>query len=307
VYGITLAVTACLRSGTRADVAWLVATEGLPIGDWSDAMMLTPGGGRIGSLAGGAIGGKLTDLAGRWNAGRLVDIEVSEIDALIAGLPTAGSARCLLVPADQLPADLWELTATRQPVCLAFRMEGDQVVETSLYTTGTIGDAGLAANQLFATGSSGSTIIDDQVITVLRPVPQLVVVGDTPVADALTELAALVGWRTRVLTDAASATGVIATLSQLDKVVVTAHDLDLAGTALMAALDSDAGYIGALGARRMQENRADWLAYRGVTDLTRVHGPAGINIGAETAAEIAVSILAEAIAAGVGDPAGAVE
>jgi xanthine dehydrogenase accessory factor len=75
----------------------------------------------------------------------------------------------------------------------------------------------------------------------------------------------------------------------------------------MAALDSDAGYIGALGARRMQENRADWLAYRGVTDLTRVHGPAGINIGAETAAEIAVSILAEAIAAGVGDPAGAVE
>jgi xanthine dehydrogenase accessory factor len=141
----------------------------------------------------------------------------------------------------------------------------------------------------------------------LRPVPQLVVVGDTPVADALTELAALVGWRTRVLTDAASATGVIATLSQLDKVVVTAHDLDLAGAALMAALESDAGYIGALGARRMQENRADWLAYRGVTDLTRVHGPAGINIGAETAAEIAVSILAEAIAAGVGDRAGAVE
>jgi xanthine dehydrogenase accessory factor len=307
VYGITLAVTACLRSGTRADVAWLVATEGLPISDWTDAMMLTPGGGRIGSLAGGAIDGKLTELAGRWNAGRLVDIEVSEIDALIAGLPAAGSARCLLVPADQLPVDLWQLTATRQPVCLVFRMEGDQVVETSFYTAETIGDAGQAGNQLFAAGSSGSTIIDDQVITVLRPVPQLVVVGDTPVADALTELAALVGWRTRVLVDASSATGVIATLSQLDKVVVTAHDVDLAGAALMAALDSDVGYIGALGARRMQENRADWLAYRGVTDLTRVHGPAGINIGAETAAEIAVSILAEAIAAGVGDRAGAVE
>jgi xanthine dehydrogenase accessory factor len=138
-------------------------------------------------------------------------------------------------------------------------------------------------------------------------VPQLVVVGDTPVADALTELAALVGWRTRILTDAGSATGVIATLSKLDKVVVTAHDLDLAGAALMAALDSEAGYIGALGARRMQENRADWLAYRGVTDLTRVHGPAGIDIGAETAAEIAVSILAEAIAEGVADRAGAVE
>ena len=64
----------------------------------------------------------------------------------------------------------------------------------------------------------------------------------------------------------------------------------------MAALDSPVGYIGSLGARRMQENRADWLAYRGVTDLTRVHGPAGIDIGADTPAEIAVSILAEAIA-----------
>jgi len=84
-------------------------------------------------------------------------------------------------------------------------------------------------------------------------------------------------------------------------VVVTAHELDLAGAALMAALESEAGYIGALGAHRMQENRADWLAYRGVTDLSRIHGPAGIDIGAETPSEIAVSILAEAIGAGVSD------
>ena len=71
----------------------------------------------------------------------------------------------------------------------------------------------------------------------------------------------------------------------------------------MAALESDVGYIGALGARRMQENRADWLAYRGVTDLTRIHGPAGLDIGADTPAEIAVSILAEAIAENAGDHA----
>ena len=56
------------------------------------------------------------------------------------------------------------------------------------------------------------------------------------------------------------------------------------------------GYIGALGSRRTQQARADWLAYRGVTDLERVHGPAGLDIGANTPAEIAVSILAEALA-----------
>lgn len=296
MYGITLTVAACLRSGTRADVAWLVEAEGLPIADWSDAVVFTPGGGRIGSLAGGALDGQLTDLAGRWNAGRLVDFEVNEIDALIAGLPSAGSARCLLVPAAALPKDLWDLASTRQSVCLVCRMEGDEVVEINLYTSDTIGQAGEVAEQLFATGTSGSTMLDNKVITVFRAVPQLVVIGSSPVADALADVAALVGWRTKILTDVASATGVIATLSKLDKVVVTGHDLDLTGAALMAALDSDAGYIGSLGSLRMQENRADWLAYRGVTDLTRVHGPAGIDIGAETPAEIAVSILAEAIA-----------
>jgi xanthine dehydrogenase accessory factor len=77
---------------------------------------------------------------------------------------------------------------------------------------------------------------------------------------------------------------------------VTSHDVEFAGRALEAALASKVGYIGALGSRRTQQARADWLAYRGVTDLARVHGPAGLDIGANTPPEIAVSILAEALA-----------
>ena len=55
------------------------------------------------------------------------------------------------------------------------------------------------------------------------------------------------------------------------------------------------------GSRRTQQARADWLAYRGVTDLDRVHGPAGLDIGATTPPEIAVSILAEAHGGGCAD------
>lgn len=304
MYGIALTVISCLRSGTRADVAWLVETDGLAVSDWSDAVVFTPGGGRIGEIAGGALDGQLADLAGRWNRGRLVDIEVTEIDALIAGLPTPGSARCLMVPADTLPPEVWALADARKPICLVTVIDGDEVAATEVWTEETVAGASEVVAGRFAAGGSGSTLVENTVVSMFRPVPQLIIVGDTPISEALGELGSRVGWKTRLVTDVASATGVIATLSRLDKVVVTGHDLELAGSALMAALDSPTGYIGAVGAHHMQENRAAWLAYRGVTDLDRVHGPAGLDIGSETPGEIAVSILAEAIAETTGDRTG---
>ena len=201
-----------------------------------------------------------------------------------------------MVPADVLPEGVIELALARQPFCLVSRLEKDEVVEMSLWTPESVAGAGEHVVQLLAGGVAGSTLTETGLVTVFRAVPQLVIIGGTPVGEALADLAGVVGWRPRILLDSASANGVIATLSGLDMVVVTGHDLDLTGAALKAALETDVGYIGSLGARKMQETRADWLAYRGVTDLTRVHGPAGIDIGADTPAEIAVSILAEAIA-----------
>jgi xanthine dehydrogenase accessory factor len=298
VYGIALTVAACLRAGTRADVAWLVEADGLPVDDWSAAVAFTPGGGRTGTLMGGALDGPLADLAGRRDQGRLVDVEVAEIDAMIAGIPGAGRARCLLVPAGALPAELWDLALARQPLCLVCRVEGDLVAESHLYTGADIAEAGETAAELFARRVAGSATVDDRVVSVFWPVPQLVIVGDGPVAAALDRAGALVGWHTRHITDGEAAPGVIAGLAAIDKVVVTGHDLELTGAGLLAALDSEVGYIGALGSRRLHETRRDWLAYRGVTDLARVHAPAGLDIGADTPATIAVAILAEAIAVG---------
>jgi xanthine dehydrogenase accessory factor len=299
VYGIALSVSSCLRAGTRVDVAWIVEADGFTERDGADALAITPGGGRIGSLLSGALDSQLAEVAGR-GSGRMIDAEVSDVDALVAGLPSGGAVRCLVVPADALPGDLWELLSSRSPVGLVTRLDGDEVVDTTLLTATTVDAADEDAVKLFARRASGTAVMADRVLTVLWPVPELVVVGGGPIADALGQAAGLLGWRTRTVLDRSSATGMIAGLSALDNVVVAAHDLDLAGPALAAALDSDAGYIGALGSKAMQRSRADWLAYRGITHLERIHGPAGLDIGADTPPKIAIAILAEAIAAETG-------
>jgi xanthine dehydrogenase accessory factor len=296
VYDIALSVAACRRAGTRVDVAWIVGTEQLGAVDATGAVALTPGGGRIGSLLGGALDSQLSELASRQSSvGRVHDLEVSVVDAAVAGLPAGGRARCVLTPESELPAELWQLLLDREPVCLVSRLDGDEITSTELYTTRTVDEAGEQAAEWFRAGATGVHVIGERLVTVLAPTTKLVLVGGGPMVDALVAAAELLGWQTVVAADAPTATGFIAGLSAGDCVVVAHHDIEIAGTALAAALSTDAGYIGALGSRRMQQTRADWLAYRGVTELDRVHGPAGLDIGAERPPEVAVAILAEAL------------
>lgn len=297
MYGIAIAVTACLQAGTRADVAWLVGADGLDVTDWSDAIAFTPGGGRTGSILGGALDGKLEDMAGRWSTGRLVELELSQVDALIAGLPAGGSASVVMAPAETLPHQLWESAGKRERFCVVADLSGDEVSSISAYSAETIAGADPETQEIFRSGQVGSRRGDTRITSIFTALPQMVVVGATPVGQALVDLAATLDWQVRLVTQPGEVMGHVAPLSALDKVVVTGHDIELAGSALAAALDSEAGYIASLGSREMQAQRADWLAYRGITELDRIHGPAGLDIGADTPAEIAVSIVAEAIAA----------
>ncbi len=280
MYEIALTVSACLRAGTRVDVAWAVeAAPELGVRDKGEALAITPGGGRVGAVLAGALNDQLADLSYKGGNGRIVNLRVSDLDAQLAGLSSAGDARCLLVPATDLPAELWERLRRRDPVGLLTRLDGDQVVDITLVDPETTDPE-----------------TNGQLLTVFHPVPKLIIAGAGPVAEALTAAAGLLGWNIQAVTDVSSARGLIAGLAKLDKLVVLGHDDDLTGSALEAALAGDVGYIGSLGSRRMQQARADWLAYRGVTDLDRIHGPAGLEIGATTPAEIAVSVLAEALA-----------
>ena len=83
-------------------------------------------------------------------------------------------------------------------------------------------------------------------------------------------------------------------------IVALTHDPKLDDMALLEALQSQAFYVGALGSRRNQAARRERLAtHFGLTDsdLNRLHGPVGLNLGAKTPAEIAVSVVAEIVQA----------
>ncbi len=78
-------------------------------------------------------------------------------------------------------------------------------------------------------------------------------------------------------------------------VLALTHDSNLDDAALIEALPSSAYYVGALGSKANNERRRKRLSAIGVENVDRLHGPVGLNIGSRSAAEIAISIVAELI------------
>ena len=91
-------------------------------------------------------------------------------------------------------------------------------------------------------------------------------------------------------------------LGARDAVCVMAHDDRFDADLVLAALRSGAGYVGAMGSRRTQDRRVAELVERGTTDaeLARLHAPIGLDLGASTPGETAVSVLAEVLASRTG-------
>lgn len=154
----------------------------------------------------------------------------------------------------------------------------------------------------------------------LRPYirsPRLIIVGAVHIAQALVPMASIAGFQVTVLdpregfatADRFPGARLVKgwpddVMGELDPdrrtgVVALTHDPRIDDPALIAALRSDAFYIGALGSRKTQAARRERLGTLGfsVQSLDRVHGPVGLAIGAQTPEEIAVAVLAQAIGA----------
>ena len=157
------------------------------------------------------------------------------------------------------------------------------------------------------------------------PPPRLLVYGAPDTAEALCAAAKLLGWRT-IVADARPRFATPERLPSADEILVLwpeealAHVAPDAATAVVVlthddkfdlplvrgALATEAYYLGWLGSRRNQERRRGLLLEQGVTeqDLERVSGPAGLDLGASSPEETAVSILAEILAVRAGRSGG---
>jgi xanthine dehydrogenase accessory factor len=150
------------------------------------------------------------------------------------------------------------------------------------------------------------------------PPPRLLVYGAVDTAEALCAAARLVGWKT-IVADARAKFATRERIPSADEllvawpdealsevapdhqtaIVVLTHDDKFDEPALRGALETEAFYIGALGSRRNQERRRERLLAAGVEEaqLERISGPCGLDIGADSQQETALSILAEIVAA----------
>jgi xanthine dehydrogenase accessory factor len=182
------------------------------------------------------------------------------------------------------------------------------------------GKAGAIARELLDGGESATRELAGRTLffDVTTPQPHLLIIGAVDFAGALAKLARFTGFRVTVV-DARphfatreripDADGLVVAWPQdhlaehppddSTYVAILTHEPRFDDPALHAALASPAPYIGAMGSRRAHRERVQRLREAGHDDeaIARISGPIGLDVGALTTEETAISILAEVIAA----------
>ena len=304
------------REGTGAVLATVVETWGSAPRQAGSQLAVSGTGDMVGSVSGGCVEGAvvtealetLQDLQPR-----LLTFGVSDDTAFDVGLACGGTIRVLVEPVGRggkafpatMLADLVEARAAHIPVALVTRTDTWQ--RQLLYQgQDPAVDARLRSDR-------AGLEQDGRFITVHNPPLRLVVVGAVHIAKPLLHIARACGYAPTLI-DPRDAFGSSArfpgetilgdwpdeSLASLapdgrTAIVTLTHDPKLDDPALGVALRSPVFYIGALGSKKTHAKRVERLTAQGFTaeEIARIHAPIGLDIGAITPAEIAVSIMAE--------------
>jgi len=318
--------------GRRVALATVVETWGSAPRTVGGKMAVSDDRRIAGSVSGGCVEGAVVEAAGEVLASgtpRLLKFGVADDTAWSVGLACGGAIEVFVEPlAEATFGFVRDAMRTEQSVAVTTVIQGAEgavgrkvAIAADGTTAGDLGDPidRETRNALSDGRSRRVTIGEDELfVDVLRPSARLVIVGGVHIAVALVPLAKRMGFRT-VVVDPRTPFGSPARFPEADEIVsewpdaalaklrlnagtavaVLAHDPKLDDPALIAALASPAFYVGALGSTRTQEKRRARLRKAGVSEdaLARLYAPIGLDIGGRSPEEIALSILAQIVAA----------
>jgi xanthine dehydrogenase accessory factor len=295
----------------RKAVATVVATRRTAPRPVGSKLVVSESGAMEGSVSGGCVESDVVHAAQEVLTGgapRLLTYGITDDMALSIGLPCGGEIDVFVEPLRESDADVVLTVVAGEGV-------GERLDDPQL------------ADRARRRGRSHVIQLEDRTVfaEVHGPPPRLLVYGAVDTAEALCRAAKLLGWGTVV----ADARGRFATRDRIPSadellvewpdealahvqpdyataIVVLTHDDKFDLPLLQAALATDAFYVGALGSRRNQERRRERLLEAGVAeeDVDRIAGPCGLDVGAESPEETALSILAEILAVRAGRPGG---
>ena len=295
------AIDAAAAAGEQAAVATVVSTFGSAPRQPGAKYLVTESGRYVGSVSGGCVESDVAERAQQVFAGgaaSLIHYGVSDDDAFEVGLSCGGKIDVWLERADP---EFWS----------GVRAVLDSDEYGMLYTNIETGEKRLEKGVLESTGLRDDGIFAEVVEGPLR----VMIFGAAEAAEHLCAYGKQLGWHTTVVDARAalvtperipSADEIVKAwpdqvLDRIDErtvVVTLSHEERLDIPAIAAALQRGARYIGAVGAKRTAERRRERLTEQGFSDseIARIHGPAGLDLGGRAPAQVALAIAAEIVA-----------
>jgi xanthine dehydrogenase accessory factor len=298
------------RAGRKAALATVVETWGSAPRRTGAQLVISGDGEMQGSVSGGCVeGAVVVEALEALDVGtsRLLEYGVSDDDAFAVGLACGGTIRVLVEPvgtaiSEDTLARIAAGRAARTPLAYVVDLESfaGQVVESGY-------------EKRFATDRSGIDEDEKTFVAIHNPPLRLAIVGGVHIAQALVPMARIAGYDPVIIDpreafassarfpdtallhdwpdDALESYG----LDSRTALVLLTHDPKLDDPALHLAMRSSTFYIGALGSTRTHAKRVARLEEAGFSagDIARIRGPVGLDIGAASPQEIAVSILAQ--------------